>query len=709
MADGINLGKAYVQIIPSAEGIQGKLSDVINDEAESAGKSGGGRLSSALGGALKTGIGMAAGAAATGAAAVGKFASAAVSSFGEYEQLVGGVEKLYGDAAGQLQDFAKEAYKTSGLSANAYMETATSFSASLISSLGGDTKKAAELTDVAMRAMSDNANVFGSDMQSVQSAFQGFAKQNYTMLDNLKLGYGGTKSEMERLIADANEYRASIGETADLSIDSYADIIQAIQSVQEAQGIAGTTNKEAMATLEGSAAAVSAAWENVITSIGSGEGLQESIDALISSVFGEGGEGGLLSNILPAVETAINGIGDFIGTAAPIIVEKLPPLIEQIIPPLLEAGITLVSALGDALMQSLPILVPIAFEAIMQIVNALLESLPAILQCGLEIISQLALGIAEALPELVPTVVDVVLQLVDTLVNNIDMVINAGIALLTGLATGLINALPTLIEKAPIIIEKLITGIVNNLPKIAKAALDIIVELAKGIVTNLPQILESGVKILGSLIEGIGSMLSSLGSIVADIVGVIFDGIGNLGSAALEWGADLISGFIDGIGSMAGALWDTVCDIGAGIVDFLGFSEPDKGPLSNFHTFAPDMMKLFAEGVEQNIGLVTGSVEDASEQIADALSGDLSNAAINVAANISPVDLEGVDAQGMAARKGQQGTDLASLIALLSEYLPMLANGVVNVTLEGDAEGIFNVVRSQNKIYKRMNGASAFA
>ena len=633
MADGINLGKAYVQIIPSAEGIKGSISDVINDEAESAGKSGGGKLSSALGGALKTGLGLAAGAAATGAAAVSSFAKEAIGSYAQYEQLVGGVEKLYGDAAGQLQDFAKEAYKTSGMSANAYMETATSFSAALIGSLDGDTKKAAEMTDVAMRAMSDNVNVFGSDFGSVQNAFQGFAKQNYTMLDNLKLGYGGTKSEMERLIADANEYRASIGETADLSIDSFADVVQAIQSVQEQQNIAGTTNKEAMSTIEGSATAVKAAWENVITAIGSGEGLSEAFQGLTDSIFGGEGGGGLLDNILPRIQTTLEGIGNFISTAAPIIVEKLPPLIEGILPSILEAGVTLITTLGDGLIQSLPSLIPIAFDAIMAIVNALIENLPMIIETGVQVIVTLAQGIAEALPELVPTLVDCVLSIVDVLIENVDLLVDAAIAIIMGLAEGLINALPTLLEKAPELIIKLTEAIIKNVDKLALAAVEIIVKLVAALVTNFPKIVEAGAKILAEVVKGIKQKITDVKNAGVNIIEKVKEGIKKLNP--LQWGKDMIQSFIDGIKQMIGRVGDAVAGVADKVKSFLGFSEPDEGPLSNFHTFAPDMMKLFAQGIDQNVGLVTNSVENMTDQVASAMNDELTGSAINVAADVT--------------------------------------------------------------------------
>lgn len=298
-----------------------------------------------LGGAAK--VGAAALAAASGAAIA--MAKNAVSSYASYEQLVGGVDKLYKDASGKLQGYADKAFLTAGMSANQYMETATSFSASLINSLGGDTQKAADLTDVAMRAMSDNVNVFGSSMESVQFAFQGFAKQNYTMLDNLKLGYGGTKEEMQRLIDDANKYRKSVGQSSDLSIKKFGDIVQAIQSVQEAQGIAGTTNKEAMRTIEGAANATKAAWQNVITAIGRGEGLKGAMDGLAMALFGKDEGEGLLAQVIPRIQTTMEGIAEFLTTAAPIISKKLPEIANAVIPSVLSTAVSIIEALGAAL------------------------------------------------------------------------------------------------------------------------------------------------------------------------------------------------------------------------------------------------------------------------------------------------------------------------------------------------------------------------
>ena len=265
-------------------------------------------------------------AAGAGAVAIGK---AAVAGYASYEQMVGGVDKLFGDASGKLQQYAARAYQTAGMSANQYMEQATSFSAALIGSLGGDTAKAAEQADVAMRAMSDNVNTFGSNMGDVQNAFQGFAKQNYTMLDNLKLGYGGTKEEMQRLIDDANAYAEANGKAADLSIDSFSDIVTAIQLIQEKQHIAGTTAKEAMSTIEGSWNAAKASWDNLLVAIGSGDGemVSQSVTGLVDSIFGtfseEAGkrEGGLVNNLLPVLQNVGNAFMQQLPTIAGQLVE----------------------------------------------------------------------------------------------------------------------------------------------------------------------------------------------------------------------------------------------------------------------------------------------------------------------------------------------------------------------------------------------------
>lgn len=396
MAEGTNLAKAYVQILPSMDGFQNKLEKEMGGSGEAAGKksgtSFGGAFSAAAGAAAKAGI------AAVTAAGAGVVAltKSAVSAYGEYEQLVGGVNKLFGDASKQLMGYAEEAYKTSGLSANEYMEQATSFSAALINSLGGDTKKAAEITDVAMRAMSDNVNTFGTDMTAVQNAFQGFSKQNYTMLDNLKLGYGGTKSEMERLIADANTYAASIGQASDLSIDSFADIVQAIELVQKKQNIAGTTAKEAASTLQGSFEMTKSAWTNLVAGLANPDA---DMGKLVTN-FVESAQAAL-HNLLPVIKTGLQGVGKMAAELLPEIFKMIPDLLDDILPGLLDTIDTVVTevfpVLIDVIVKNLPMIITTVVKAGKTIVKSLFTAIDKELS-GNKIYDTLKNGLSKLLP-----------------------------------------------------------------------------------------------------------------------------------------------------------------------------------------------------------------------------------------------------------------------------------------------------------------------
>lgn len=321
--------------------------------------------------AITKGLDLVASAAQKAAEGIYNLIRSSVSAYSEYEQLVGGVRKLYGNMGLSLEEYAqqqgkavsdvqvewetlekaqnlvlenaKNAYKTAGMSMNQYMETATSFSAALITSLGGDTVAAAELTDVAMQNISDNLNTFGGDIGMIKNAFMGFAKQNYTMLDNLKLGYGGTKTEMERLIEDANEYAATIGESSDLTIEKFSDVVKAIDLIQQKQQIRGTTAREAEATIQGSISMTKAAWENLITSIGTGEGTDEAFDAFVSSLENT------INNIVPVVERVIPIVGNVIEKILPLVKEFLPLLLDEIMPLVIDA----VKIIGGAILRLL--------------------------------------------------------------------------------------------------------------------------------------------------------------------------------------------------------------------------------------------------------------------------------------------------------------------------------------------------------------------
>ena len=347
---------------------------------------------SQFGSALKSGLAVAAkaAAAATAAAAGAVIAltKSAVENYGEYEQLVGGVETLFKDSAGTVEEYAKNAYQTAGLSANQYMETVTSFSASLLQSMGNDTAAAAEKADRAITDMSDNANKMGTDMQSIQNAYQGFAKQNYTMLDNLKLGYGGTKEEMQRLIDDANALNAAQGNYTNYTIESYADIVDAIHTVQTEMGITGTTALEASTTIEGSVSAMKAAWSNFVTGLGNDNANISELSAqLIESV------GTVAENVLPVVETVLKNIAVAVQEDGPAMIEKFVSYAIEKLPEVISLGLQMVISLVKGIAQNIPQIVTSVLNMMATIVQTIWDALPDIVEVGKNIVMGLWEGI----------------------------------------------------------------------------------------------------------------------------------------------------------------------------------------------------------------------------------------------------------------------------------------------------------------------------
>lgn len=579
-------------------------------------QSGLGKLGSIAGTAMK-GVSVAVGAAAT---AIGGLVTGSVNAYAEYEQLVGGVDTLFKNSSQKLQSYADEAYKTAGMSANEYMSTVTSFSASLLQSLGGDTEKAADYANQAVIDMSDNANKMGTSMELIQNAYQGFAKQNYTMLDNLKLGYGGTKEEMERLLEDASKISG-----IKYDISSFADVTQAIHVMQESMGIAGTTSKEASETIEGSINSVKGAWENLLVGITNPDAdWDKLIQNLVDTVTAAG------ENILPAVGSALVGVSALIRDLFPMIAQEIPTLISEILPQLVDTGISVVNSLitgiqqnlpalmegaiqivtsiGNAIITMLPQILTIAMQLIPTLINGIIIMLPQIIQMGMQLITQLILGIAQMLPQLIPQAVNAIITIVNGLLDNIDMLIDAAIQLILGLADGLINALPILIEKAPEIIMKLVTALIKNAPKI----------------------LEAGVQLIVKLVEGVGSVLGKLGQMAGTIIQTIWDGLKSLPSKMLEVGKNLIQGIWNGISNAVGWLWDKISGFCSGIVDkikgFFGIHSPSK-------VFADEVGKFLAlglgEGFDDNLGKVYKNMQSAVDFETQKLSANLSTTATN--------------------------------------------------------------------------------
>lgn len=604
MADnGITLGKAYLQIIPSMEGVASDIDEAMGEA--------GSRGASSFGASFERGVSFISGMAtkAIGAAAAGTTAltTAATSSYAGYEQLVGGVEVLFGDTADQVMENAANAFATAGISANDYMETVTGFAASLTNSLGDNAWQAAEYADEAITDMADNANRMGTSMESIMNAYAGFAKGQFNMLDNLKLGYGGTKEEMERLMRDAEQLGGYV--EGSLDMDNFADVVEAIHIVQENLGIAGATAEEAGSTISGSMASVKAALGNLVTGLADPNA---NLGALIENVVATGSTA--LDNMIPTILNALQGIANALPMIVPIITEKLPMLIQQILPPLIQAISTLVQALVAALPEILSILIEVLPDLLNLLIETILSMLPLIIELGIQFVMALADGLIQALPDLIPAVVDVVLTIVDKLTDP-DMLVqlvDAALQLIIALAQGLIEALPKLIEKAPTIIKNLLEALI-------KAA---------------PLILEAGVELIFQLIEGVLSVIGQLITTGADMVNAVKDGFMEKVEAAKTWGKDMIDNFIAGIKEKWEKLKSTVTDLASTIKSLLGFSEPEVGPLSNFHTFAPDMMELFAQGIKENLGLITNAMGMVTNSIAsDFTSPDLAPVSYSPIAN----------------------------------------------------------------------------
>ena len=484
-------------------------------------------------------VGVAVGAAATGISVLTK---SAVEAYASFEQLTGGVETLFKTSADQVMKYANNAYKTAGMSANAYMETVTSFSASLIASLDGDTAAAAEKANSAITDMSDNANKMGTSMELIQNAYQGFAKQNYTMLDNLKLGYGGTKEEMERLLEDAEKISG-----IHYDISSFADITDAIHVIQTEIGITGTTAKEAATTVEGSINMTKAAWENLVTGLGD---KNADLDTLIDNFVESAST--MLTNLIPVLEKAISGIGDLISSLAPIIADRLPDVISDVMPDLLLAASSLIQGLITGIVSALPALIPVAVQVLLEIVNCLIDNLPLIIEAALQIIVALVAGIAQALPELIPQIVQVVITIVDTLIDNIDLLVDAAIQLIIGLAEGLIAALPILIEKAPVLISKLVQAIIDNAGTLAYAAGQLIVMLAVGLIKCIPTLIKAVPSIINALFDALTSGFRAVGAIGKNLVDGLWDGIKNAWSSLVKNVKNLAGDLLDGVKNVFG-------------------------------------------------------------------------------------------------------------------------------------------------------------
>lgn len=536
----------------------------------------------------------------------------ALSSYSEYEQLVGGVDTLFEESSKTVQDYANNAYKTAGMSANEYMSTVTSFSASLLQSLNGDTAKSAEVADMAITDMADNANKMGTSMEMIQNAYQGFAKQNYTMLDNLKLGYGGTKTEMERLLADASKLS---GQKYDIS--SLNDVYEAIHVVQTEMGITGTTAKEASSTIQGATSSMKSAWQNFMTGLADGN----------SDISG------LITNLVDSVVTVGENVMPVISQIVESVMSSLPEILNKIteyMPSFLEQGVNILNSLIQGIQSNLPAIMNAVMQIVTTLTSTILQNLPTILQMGIQMIISLVQGIAQQLPTLIPQMVNAVVTMVETLLDNIDLIIDAGIQLLMGLADGLINALPDLIDKIPEIIDKLIVAITDNLPKLIEAGITLTIKLAEGLIKAIPQLVSKIPQIITSLLNGLANGFAKLINMGGQLLGKVKEGITNGISGMLDIGKNIVQGLWNGINNAKDWVLDKIKGFGEsvlnGIKSFFGIHSPST-------VFRDEIGGNLAKGI--GIGF-ENEMNSVNQEIQKALPTDLDvSSSVNISKNIS--------------------------------------------------------------------------
>jgi phage-related protein len=622
MASGIELAQAYVQIIPSADGIKGKITKELTGESDSAGKSAGESFGSKMVGTLKKVL---------VAAGIGKIIKDSISEGAALEQSIGGIETLFKDSADTMKTYAAEAYKTAGMSANEYMETATGFAASLLQGLGGDTAQAAEISNMAITDMSDNANKMGTDMQSIQNAYQGFAKQNYTMLDNLKLGYGGTKTEMERLLSDAQKISG-----VEYNIDNLSDVYEAIHVIQEDLDITGTTAKEAATTLSGSMASMKSAFTNVLGNLALGEDIRPALDGLFDSVttFLTGNLIPMVGNVLKGIPTVLEktmsaalsmirmagkNTDEIIQTGADIVTDLVSGIIGML-PYLAEAALELVFALGNSLLNA--DWVAIADNLISMIRNdlelagaeilgtdgsimdAIFQSitaqLPGMLEKGIEIITNLANGILKNLPTAIESIGQILIKLVQFIGQNMPTIIQAGGTFIQNLAAGFLNNIPTIVTSIGKVIVELLATIGKYLPSILQTGVEIIGKVAAGMIAAIPQL--------------VGKIPTIISNIKAEFTKFNWKSIGD----------NIIEGIANGIKSGASAIASAAKKAAKSALDaakdFLGIHSPSTVMRDEVGRWIPEGM---AEGIYKNETSAIAAMKALTKQTAGTLQSEL--------------------------------------------------------------------------------------
>ena len=620
MAEKFEVAKAYVTIVPSMKDsrkiISSELTGITDSASDEAGRSGGARFGSAFANVVKTStavIGAAVGAAAAGITALTK---EAVEAYGNYEQLVGGVDKIFGEASASVIENASRAFQTAGMSANTYMETVTGFSASLLQGLGGDAELAAQIADQAIQDMSDNANTYGTDLSSIQNAYMGFAKGNFTMLDNLKLGYGGTKEEMIRLINESGILNETITSLDDVTFDQ---MIAAIHAVQTNLNITGTTANEASGTIQGSLGTLKGAWENLITGLGdSSQDLGPLIDNVVESALN------VVNNIEPIAIQAIRGLSQMISKAAPILSSQIPTMVSELLPPLLEAATDLVMAVVEnlptifnilttqipvilgkaipAILNILPVVINSVMQLLTQLVTWLSESgnVKVLINGIMQVVSFAADAIGDSLPILLPALLNIIGQITETLTEpaNVEMIIDSVLYVIGAVVMALVESLPeigyiiveTLLNLADLLadfyewIVPIVTdGIewcVNAVKNFSNNVRNVITSWIANILNKIREFwndLKTGVgNILTTITTNISNIKNKIGTLVSNIISTI----GELPTKVVSIGKNLITGLWNGISDRVVWVISKIRNMGSSIIKAVkkvfGIASPSK-------------------------------------------------------------------------------------------------------------------------------------
>lgn len=652
------LAKAYIQIVPSAQGIQGSITNVLDPEAKSAGTNAGDSIGSNIVSGIKKIV---------VAAGLGTVIKEALSAGADYEQNVGGIETLFGEGAQTMIKNASNAYKTAGLSANEYMETVTGFAASLKQSVGGDMEALTSAANTAVIDMADNANKMGTSMESIQNAYAGFAKGQYQLLDNLKLGYGGTKTEMERLLADASKLS---GQKYDIS--NLADVYDAIHVIQTDLGITGTTAKEAATTFSGSMASMKGAAQNLLASLATGGDVGASLSALVDSFSTF-----FWDNAIPMLGNIISSVPEIMGTLLQTATQQITNLAANA-DSFVDFALTLITNLATAIITNLPALVGALFDLAVGIGEALInydwagtaqtfattlsDSFSGeMLMQGANMIINLVTGIAEGLPQLIAS---------------------AG-EMLTSFYSGYLDKLPTIINAGIELISNFVGGIAQNLPAIAASITQVIANILKTFIEHLPEIVAMGIKLIGELITGVLKAIPTIVKTFAEIGKTIINTF-----KEIDWksiGKNLIDGIINGIKEAGSKIWETIksicADVFKSVKDFFKIGSPSK-------LMADEVGRWIPAGIAQGIANNTAPLTDEMESLAASTVGTINGALVGdlrTNPNITPV-------QNTTAEASK-----ADVYKILEEYLPVIVEYVKNPFSVNDRE-LFRRVSDQNRV-----------